>query len=209
MKKILIALPVILCIIISVCVPLASAAVYDVSELNFYSLEDFQKDYPLDEYDRYFYFYGQENRESTHTNSLYAPFNEQDATIDESSDSIIISFTEEQSLISCTYTWGSYDDYYHYSYYKIVYYPDTDEVYFYNNYNQIVFPISIGIEFIYLGLETNLTQASSLPDVYVEFNPDLSGTVSRDISINGNAGKLSSISMFIENRSSFNIQYKV
>lgn len=209
MKKILIALPVIFCLILSVCVPLSTFALYDVSELNFYSLEDFQKDYPLEEYDRYFYFYGQSDTSYTNTFSYYAPFNEQEASIEESSDFIKITFSDEQDLLRNVYSYGFFESgYYHFDYSSIVYYPDSESIYFYDNINNLVIYYDSTLARP-LGLETNLKQASSLPDVYVEFIPDLNGIVSRDILINGNAGKLSSISMFIENRSSFNIQYKV
>lgn len=212
MKKILIALPVILCIIISVCVPLVSTA-EEASLLDYFPLSTFQTNHNFTTDDRYFYATYKRNIDSNYTYSVYSQFEESDiSSFNDDNGVITITFFEDQSLFRVTNTSSlvgspSFSDEYSYSFRIIVIDTNVNNCKFLSHLGSVEFPM-FGDEIFY-DYETNIRDFNPVPDVYVEFNPDLNGTVSRDILINGNAGKLSSISMFIENRSSFNIQYKV
>ncbi len=211
MKKILIALPVILCLILTVCVPLASAAA-PASELAYYPLSSFQVDFDYNGSDYYFYAKYVRNESVDYTYSAYCQFPEEDLLSFEDNNGIItLTFAKQQSLYSILNSSEdpsspSFNDYIIKSFDSIVIDSTENTCIFYKS-GYWEYPLFGDV--IFYDYETNIRDFNPVPDVYVEFNPDLSGTVSRDISINGNAGKLSSISMYIENRSSFNIQYKV
>lgn len=211
MKKILIALPVILCLILSLCVPLGSSAA-EPSELAYYPLSSFQVDYDYNGMDFYFYTKYKRNESSDFTYTAYSQFPEEDLVSFEDNNGIItLIFSDSQELIFVTNTSEdplnpSFSDHRYKSFNSIVIDSTANTCIFYYN-GSWEFPLFSDV--IFYDYETNIKDFNPVPDVYVVFNPDLSGTVSRDISVNGNAGKLSSISMFIENRSSFNIQYKV
>lgn len=208
MKKILIALPVILFLILSVCFPVASAAEeedYGYRSLEYFQtkIDDYEDDYNGTDY--YLYLQARQSPDTKNTYSQYCVWSPDKADIIDGDGVLTINFKSTHYYyvtMGLSFGFSSIDSI---SIDRIVIDSNNNVISFYNDDSQR-FPF----DDIYLvDYETNFESTFYTPDVYVEFNPDLSGTVSRDISINGNAGKLSSISMYIENRSNFNIQYKV
>jgi len=209
-KKFLIALPVILCLILSLCVPVASAA--EEEDHGYRSLEYFQ--YQFDDYkadyngtDFYIYAQARQSPDTAYTYSLYCEFSDDDAEIIDSDNGVTINFKDSCSVydvISRGVDW--FADPYTISVTKIIIDYDSNTIFYYSGDSQR-FPFD---DIYFVDYETNIAQASQLPDVTIRFQPNLKGDVSRDIIEDGQKiGLLDSLKFSITNNSNYPVQYLI
>jgi len=209
-KKFLIAFPVIFCLLISFCVPLASAA--EEEDHGYRSLEYFQ--YQLDDYkddyngtDFYIYAQARQSPDTAYTYSLYCDFSDDDAEIIDSDNGVTINFKDSCSLydvMSRGVDW--FADPVVFSVTKIIVDFDNNTIFYYDGDSQ-KFPFD---EIYFVDFETNIAQASQLPDVSIRFQPNLKGDVSRDIIEDGQKiGLLDSLKFGITNNSNYPVQYLI
>ena len=211
MKRILTVLPAVICLIISLCVPVSALADdYSNPTECIIPVDWFTDNAPLKKY--YFhmaYSYNPDSSPSdTEVDTIFFHTDQEPEVVTEPGK-ITITFTNDVSyrLVNCRVDRGIMGG--NPGTFKTVVIDTVNKTasfdgYSYPNNTQYKHNIS-SLKFDY----KFDSLSSVLPDVIVEFTPDLSGTVSRDVSVNGNNSKLQSISMYIENRSSFNIQYSM
>lgn len=206
MKKILIALPVILCLILSVCVPLASAA-EEVTPHKFRTLEYMQNYSDYNGTDYYLYCKFRKSPDTATTYTIYCDFSEDQADIISDENGLTIQFVESHSFLNAmSFTQNSFRDPDAITVTKIVIDSSTNTILFYNG-NTQTFPFD---EIYLVDYETNIAQASQLPDVSIRFQPNLKGDVSRDIIENGQKiGLLDSLKFSITNNSNYPVQYLI
>jgi len=204
-KKFLIALPVILCLMIS-CIPFVASAEFDTVDDCILPFSYFT-DEPLKQY--YFHAaYSYNNDSDPPDTQVDTIFFHTDQVPDVTKNDSVVTFTFDDEVIyfesTCRVENGVRGNYS--GSFNTLVVDTANQIFTLGNRS---FPSAAQYKYNIecVKFDSSLDLSEPLPNVYVEFNPDLSGTVSRDVSINGNSGKLSSISMYIENRSNFNIQY--
>lgn len=205
MKKILIALPVILCLILSVCVPVASAA-EEVMPDNYRTLEYMQDYSGYNGTDYYLYCKFRKSPDTATTYTIYCDFSEDEADIISDENGLTIQFLKSHSFLNAmSFTQNSFRDPNSITVTKIVI-DSTNNILFFNGDSQ-TFPFD---EIYLVDYETNIAQASQLPDVSIRFQPNLKGDVSRDIIEDGQKiGLLDSLKFSITNNSNFPVQYMI
>lgn len=209
MKKILIALPVILCLILSVCVPLTSVAEeedYGYRSLEYFQtkIDDYEADYNGTDY--YLYLQARQSPDTKNTYSQYCVWSPDKADIIDGDGVLTINFKSSHSYyvtMGLSYGFSSLGQV---SIDRIVIDSNNNVISFYDG-NTQCFPFDA----IYLvDYETNIAQASQLPDVSIRFQPNLKDDVSRDIIENGQKiGLLDSLKFSITNNSNFPVQYLI
>lgn len=217
MKRILTVFPAVICLILSLCVPVASFAVDESGNVNpdrIYSLEQFQSDY-------------------TYTNQLYFYFNhfklsdsgpEYDVGYNyylQCSDDVLSSCSEDNGVYSVSFSkevilYRKYGDYsgfetYTFSVRSFKFNSNDETITFYSGSDFTSAVWLPGFE-TYSQFYTNIWDAvgSSMPDVTVEFSPDLSGNVDRNVvTSSGSKSLLQELNMKVTNNSSFPVQYRM
>lgn len=213
MKRILTVFPAVICLILSLCVPLSVSAETDPGSGTYYPLEQFKSDrgYVNQDYQFYLYFTGYYPDNSSRFDSFYLQVTEDKiSTVTENEGIYSVVFSDSLSLYRKTFSYGSFDSGHNFSVFSFKYDSNNKTFEFYES-SDFTSPVWIPGDYTVYQVDTNMfdVEKNSIPDVFVEFTPDLSGSVSRDVSVNGNDSKLQSISMYIENRSKFNIQYQM
>ena len=214
MKRILTVFPAVICLILSLCVPLAAVAT-DVSHrpggdsYTYYSLDKFKTKYNYTD-ESYLYVQSFFPDSDYRTNSLYLQTSaDKISSVEEENGVYKVSFTDSVTLTRIQSEYGgSFDSGYDFSVLCFIYDSNNNTIVFYSGSN-FTSEVWIPGDWVVYQVDSNILNSAVLPDVFVEFTPDLSGSVSRNVSVNGNDSKLQSISMYIENRSSFNIQYQM
>lgn len=209
MKKFLIAFPVILCLIISFCVPLASVAEeedYGYRSLEYFQtkIDDYEADYNGTDY--YLYLQARQSPDTKNTYSQYCVWSPDKADIIDGDGVLTINFKSSHSYyvtMGLSYGFSSLSQV---SFDRIVIDSNNNVISFYDGTTQR-FPFD---EIYIVDYETNIAQASQLPDVSIRFQPNLKGDVSRDIIENGQKiGLLDSLKFSITNNSNYPVQYLI
>lgn len=212
MKRILTVFPAVICLILSLCVPLAASAGVNVRPggeiYTYYSLEQFKTKYNYSD-ESYLYVSSYFPDSDYRTYSLYLQTSADNvSSVEEDNGVYKVSFTDSVALTRIERGYSGFDSGYDYSVYCFKYDSINNTIVFYSGFN-FTSEVWIPGDWVVYQVDSNILNSTVLPDVVVKFTPDLSGSVSRNVSVNGNDSKLQSISMYIENRSSFNIQYQM
>lgn len=217
MKRILTVFSAVICLILSLCVPVASFAVDESGYVNpdrIYTLEQFQYDYT---YTNQLYFYFNHFRLSDSGPKYDVGYN----YYLQCSDDVLSSCSEDNGVYSVSFSkeltlYRKYGDYsgfetYSFSVRSFKFNSNDETITFYagSDFTSIVW--LPGFE-TYSQFYTNIWDAvgSLIPDVTVEFIPDLSGKVDRTIlSSSGSKSLLQELNMKVTNNSPFAIQYRM
>lgn len=208
-------IPIIICLISNLIVLPASAESVDPGSLVYYSLSDFQNECNYDSSKFYFYVTYKRSESVNYTYSGYIQVDESKIkSIDCVNGTYYIEFTENVSLYSYTNTHSTpgkfkFSSGYYFSVYSIIFEPGS-RCYFFDSTGKLTYPGG-GSECILYDVQTNMFNADpSMPDVTVEFTPDLSGKVDRTVTnSNGTKSSLQDLQMIVHNNSSFAVQYNM
>ena len=224
MKRILTVFPAVICLILSLCVPLCASAddfSYThpggaVKDYNYYTKGQFQHDYGyFDDSsgpNSYLYVttYFPDSDYRTNTLYLQTPM-DNELLFEEDNGVYKVSFKSSCSLIRRQSEYGGgFDSGYKFSVVSFKFDSNNNTIVFYSGAN---FSSEVWIpgDWKVFQVETNFFSSPDLvPNVTVEFTPDLSGNVDRTVlSSSGSKSLLQELNMKVTNNSSYAIQYRM
>ena len=157
--------------------------------------------------DYYLYCKFRQSPDTATTHAIYCDFSEDEADIISDENGLTIQFVKSHSYLFVM-SWGqnTFRDPSAVTITKIVIDSSSNSILFFNGDTQ-TYPFD---EIYLVDYETNIAQASPLPDVSVRFKPSLNGDVSRIVqNEDGTSSMLQDLQMYITNNSNFSIQYKL
>lgn len=214
MKRILTVFPAVICLILSLCVPLAASAGVNVRPggeiYTYYSLEQFKTKYNYTD-ESYLYVQSFFPDSDYRTNSLYLQTSaDKISSVEEDNGVYKVSFTDSVTLTRIQSEYGgSFDSGYDFSVLCFIYDSNNNTIVFYSGFN-FTSEVWIPGDWVVYQVDSNILNSTVLPDVVVKFKPPLHGTVDRVVTnSDGTTSKLQDLQMHVHNNSKFPIQYRM